>query len=428
MSESEELEMLELENENAHVQKGSEPTGQTPPANPNFEVAGRSQAFAGSAPSYAPPDSTNDSGISPTRALLTNEPTSGFAEDVIRGVPSTIGGLAGGTVGLVAGAPLTVGAAATSAGGAALGGAAGEASRQAVAQAYAGATGRPFTAPGEVLGNVASQGLAQGGGQALGLGLTELAGLARPYANKLGAQSMRAFQGVPEKAGGMLTSDPSIVLDAMSPADASAAYRNFESKTGLTGLSEQIRTTGKAPSEGELEKHLFEVAARTRNGVPSTPQELYHASQAASNLKMMGKMGSPRYASLAREIGEAKGIVDGALEQIHPEYGQLRTDYAQSKAADQLNSVFPLNKNGSPNALRSALAADTAARGAFDGNYLGLLALPLTSPMTSRTVLQGAALLGKVPAPVYRVIGKTAAGAIGSALEQAYMGQRPAIP
>ncbi len=405
----------------------AQPSGVTPPSSSTYEVAGRYNT-PGATPSYAPPDTTSDSGIDFGRALLTNEPTSGIGEDLIRGLPATVGGLAGGTIGLVAGAPLTVGAAATSAGGAALGGAAGESARQGIAQAYAGMTGRQFTPPGEVLKNVGIQGAAQGAGQAAGLGIGEVAKAARPLVNKLGAQVMRVGAGVPEKAGMAAMKNPSMLIDAPSAEAASEGYKAFERYTGLTGLNEQIKLTGKAASEADLEKHLFEVAARARNGVQSTPQELYHASQAASNLNLMGKLGNPRYAGLRAAISDAKSTVDDALEAIFPEYKNIRSDYAKSKAAGEFSSLLPLNKNTTPNVLRGVTAATTAGAGLAAGNPAMLAALPLVSPRFYGTALKGAALAGKVPATVYRVGVQAGAAGAGSALADQYSRMRPALP
>lgn len=357
--------------------------------------------------------------------IITNEPAHGIMGSISRAAPAIAGGLAGAMAAAPYGAPFgPAGVLLAGAGGAVLGGSAMEATRNAVTQGVAGVTGGRFSTPSEVTGNVAREGLAQGAGYLAGEGIGAAGRAARPFINKLGAQAMRVVQAVPEKAGEMAMRNPSMLLEAKTPEAASAAYRDFEGRTGLQGLNAQIETTGKVPSEAELEKHLFEVAARTNNGVSSTPQELYHASQAANNLNQMAKLGNPRYAGLQGAIGRAKATVEQALESIHPEYKGLRTDYANAKAADEFNSLFPLNKNGSPNALRSVVAADTAVRGVFDGNPLSLAVLPLTSPMTSGALLKGAALAGKVPGAAYRVL----PAAVGSELANAYINQRPANP
>lgn len=126
--------------------------------------------------------SETDSGtrISPARALLTNEPTQGLAEDLLRGVPAGLGGAFGGGAGLVGGIPSGPGAVLTSMGGAAAGSAGGEAARQAAANLYARATGKTPTPIAEAAKGVAVQGAVGGLGQGVGLA----AGPVLKYAGK----------------------------------------------------------------------------------------------------------------------------------------------------------------------------------------------------------------------------------------------------
>lgn len=389
----------------------------TAPSDPNYEVAGRSQPAQGR-PTFAPEIVQPQEGANLTRALLTNEPTQGFTEGMVRSAPATVGGM----VGAAGGAGLA------SIPGAALGGAAGESLRQAAVQGYAAKTGGEFTPTGDVLSRVGIEGAAQGVGQGVGLGIGAAAKAIRPTVNKLGAQIMRVGAGVPEKYGEAAMRNPSMLLDAPSMADASAGYKAFEAKTGLRGLGDAVKTQGRFPSEGELEQQLFEVAARARNGVPSTPQELYHASQAASSLKQMGKLGNPRYATLEAAINEAKGAVDDVLESIIPEYKTLRSDYFAAKAGEQFSSFLPLNRNTSPNVLRAVAAGTTAAAGTMAGNPASIAALPLISPRFYGTALKGAALAGRVPSTIPQAVYRVGASRAGSALENAYLQQRPALP
>lgn len=377
-------------------------------------------------------------------ALISNLPTRGILQDIVRGLPTAGGGLVGATAAATASLPFAplAGPFAPAVpiiaglGGAFLGGAAGGASRQAVAQGTAAAFPEaryPILRPGQVIRNVAIEGATQAAGQAVGLGIGAAAKAARPFVNKLGAQVMRVGAGIPERAGEMAMRDPSMLLNAPTKEAASAGYKAFEAKAGITGLGDAVKQAGKFPSEGELEKHLFEVAARVQNGVPSTTQELYHASQAASSLNQLAKMGNPRYAMLKAAISEAKSAVDDTLEAILPEYKTIRTDYAMSKAAGEFSSFFPLNRNQSPNALRSvlagreAIAGGVALAGAGTGNPVAMAALPLISPKFYGTALKGAAIAGKVPAGIFRVGANALTGGTGSALEQAYMRQRPSI-
>lgn len=357
-------------------------------------------------------------------ALLTNLPTEDVGQDIVRGIPAAGGGMLGAIAGAAMGAPFgPIGVIAGGILGAGLGGASGESARQAVSQGTAAAfpeQNYPVATGGEVLRDIGIQGATQAVGQAGGVAIGAAAKAARPFLNKIGAQAMRVGAGIPEKAGMAAMKNPSMLLDAPSQELASEGYKTFERYTGLRGLGDAVKTAGRFPSEGELEKHLFEVAARTRNGAQSTAQELYTASQAASSLKQMGKLGNPRYAMLDKAIGEAKNSVDDALEIILPEYKSLRSDYAASKLSGEFSSLFPLNKNTSPNVLRGTGAAAAAGYGLMSGNPAALAALPLISPMFYGAALRGPALAGRVPGPVYRVMAGAAYGGAGSAVSDAY--------
>jgi hypothetical protein len=287
----------------------------------------------------------------------------------------------------------------------------------------------------DVVKNMGIQGGMQAGGQAVGLGIGAAASAAKPLGSKLGAQVMRVAAAIPEKAGLPAAKSPSSLLNAKSMDAVSEGYRAFERYTGLTGLADQVATMGKFPSEGDLEKQLFEVAARAKNGVSSTPQELYHASQAASSLRQMGKLGNPRYAMLSKAIGDAKGVVDDALEVVYPEYKNLRSDYAGAKMAEQFTGAFPRNANQSPNVLRAYSAGAAGAAGLYSAatgdnrglGVAGVLALPLVSPAVWGAGIKGAAIVGKVPNVVYRVGMQSGASGAASSLAD-YYNRRPALP
>ena len=399
LSEAEELEMLEWENEEAALLD---------------------------APADAPRRAA-DSG----EALLTNLPAQGFRQNLVRGLPAAGGGLAGAAAGAAMGAPFgPLGMAVGGVAGAFLGGSAGEAGRQAVSQGTAVAfpeQNYPVASGREVLRDVGIQGATQAGGQALGLGIGAAAGALRPAATKVGAQVIRVLSGVPSKTGEMVLRNPSTLLDAPGAEASAAAYTAFERYTGLKGLGSAVKAAGKFPGEGELEENLFQAAQKAALGT-ATPQELYIASQAASSLNRLGKMGNPRYAMLKATINESKRAVDDALEAVFPEYKSLRSGYAATKAASQFSTVLPLNVNQSPNVLRTVAATYTAAEGTLGGNPAKLLALPLISPRVYGAAIKGMALAGKIPAGVYQGGVQVAAGGSGSALSDAYEKRRRIAP
>ena len=224
---------------------------------------------------------------------------------------------------------------------------------------------------------------------------------------------------MPEKIGEVAMRNPNILSDAPTVAGASAGYQAFERYTGLKGLGDMVKSSGRFPSEAQLEDMVFGIAKKATEGT-AQPQELYLASQAASNLKKMAKLGNPRYATLEASIIGAKQTVDDALGKIYPEYASLRSDYFAAGVGEEFSSLFPLNKNTSPNVLRAVTAAGTAVAGTLAGQPAALAALPLVSPAFYGLGLRGAAIAGSLPPPAYRVIPQAAAGAIGSYLSDYY--------
>lgn len=137
----------------------AQPSGNTPPPNESFEVAGRYNTPGGT-PSYAPPSTVDDgSQFSATRALLTNDPTKGLAEDFVRGAPAAIGGMVGAAGGVGVGSIPFAG----------LGAAGGEGVRQNFAQLYALANGKELSTPRQVATNMAAQGVTNAAGQGVSL-------------------------------------------------------------------------------------------------------------------------------------------------------------------------------------------------------------------------------------------------------------------
>lgn len=422
-----------------------QPSGQQPPPNPAFEVRGRSQSALGAYPSYAPPaDPTyQGSNISPTRALLTNDPTSGVAEDLLRGVPATLGGIVG--------AATTIPSGPGSIAGAALGGAGGEGLRQGAAQIYAGATGRPFTPPSQVLSGMAIQGGLQGVGQTIPVA----AAAAAPTARRIGAQAIRIGSGVPTKIAEAALRDPDMLLRARPASEVGKEIGDYlgsrtvtESVTDpLTGAVSQVTRPGGlkynveglqelipgkfVPSTADKFDLLNGAMGKLRSGNLGV-QEALVARQQTSKMLSTPNWQNPELAAAKTEIGKALEELDAFIEPQLPEMGGLRQAYRDSKVAEEFSNWLPLNRNSSPNVLRSVLATREAAIGAGAalgmgvGSPAALLALPAISPKFYGTAIKGAALAGKIPAGVYQSGSRLGAGTAGSALEQAYLQRRTA--
>lgn len=383
---------------------------------------------------FAPKDAPNDGpqGISPMRALLTNDPTSGFTEDIIRGIPATIGGMVGGATGLVAGAPLTVGAVGTSMAGASLGGAAGEGLRQTASQLYAGATGREMSSPEQVLGGMASQGVVNGLGQGVGLGGGAAYRATRPAFSRGGAIAMKVAANVPEKSGVYALNDLTRLGKAPSDEAVGQAYDAFHSASGTIGRKEAVARSGDPfDTVSRAVNSMKDAYTKLRAGT-LTVQEAVEASQAGRIIRDMKSRGNEFAQEVAGTADALKGSFDDFIERgmgatrtsktvpvtkpippgvsrvghhaprIKPEplldaYGQplmmetvienpARQGFSEWQAARQaafensvaadFGSALPRNVNGSPNVLRtwSAIgggATSGAATGAMIGGPAG---------------------------------------------------------
>jgi hypothetical protein len=317
--------------------------------NPDFGVSTRTQTARQEAPPYIPMGmgSAPNIDISPTRALLTNEPTSGLAEDFIRGIPAGIGGSFGGA----AGGGVTAGLAAVP--GAAAGAAAGEGTRQALAQSYAALTGKEFTPPQEVIGRTVTQGILGAAGQMGAAGLQRAgtwasgripdfietyfgpnAALTR-YIRGRGANKvltpgnmnpdapMNALEGVQRKLSG--------ARKAAGGAVGAAEDAILESG----GLGQQIDLTDIADDlEAQITKHGFDGPGASLAGkdAKTLKDVLGHMRK--------GNLSAAEAINLKRRLGETLSYSGGRVPEINKTAeGILKK--TTGKIAERINTTFP---------------------------------------------------------------------------------------
>ena len=302
------------------------------------------------------------------------------------------GGLVGGPPGAIAGAAL---------------GGAGARGWQKVGEYASGAKNPLDDTAGKNAWDIGSAGLAQAAGEGLAQGALKLA----PAAQKLGAQLLKAGPAIPEKYGAAALRNPKAVFGAVSPDEAGVAYDAFEAKTGLKGLRQQEWEAGGSNGAKDLEGLVLKAGRKVELGETVSPQELYTASQAANRLRQMAKFGEPAAKDLAGSANVLKGkqLVEDALQDVHPEYQALRQANFNAQAKQAFSSVLPLNKNQSPNALRTVLAgreAMMAAAGALAGQKEGghpvigaMLGPALISPLAAGLAIRGASALAPVAVP-----------------------------
>jgi hypothetical protein len=241
------------------------------------------------------------------RALLTNEPVQSFGEGVLRGTPAAIGGTIGGATGLVAGAPLTIGALATSAGGAALGGGAGEAARQAVAQTYSAFTGRGrVQRPDAVVRDVGVQSALQIPGQVMNLG-TGL--LAKYYGNRLPSM-LKQFVGTPE---------PITQYTQKRGADAVFMPANLDEGAALANVGQA--TTDLAARRSAIGSQIGQAEEAVLSKIGDKAPALRHIREGLDDALYARGITDPKTAGLARS--REAGLLQRLKEVLTPDEVQI---------------------------------------------------------------------------------------------------------
>lgn len=310
--------------------------------------------IAGAVAPYAVNTLKDEAGkpISPTRALLTNDPTSGMAENWLRGAPAAMGKAAG--VGLanilgVAGAPGTAGLSVpagvlASAGTAAAGGAMMEALRQDAVQAYAAMTGRPYSSPSDVLKNVALQGGAAGVGDLIGQALSYTPQVKSPLPQgPLGGNAMPGSLAEAQQMARQAQAAGYTGPETGRPAVVNAANRAYDYMAkNFGGMSQSTIDMAN--------KDAAEVAARTgltREDIGGLSEKIRGTISGAV------KMAQDNYAQVAEQItkGEQKEVIN-LKDSIGPAAAKIAEHFGYSEpvaaTADQSVATGLLDQFGKP--------------------------------------------------------------------------------
>lgn len=252
---------------------------------------------------------------------------------------------------------------------------------------------------------------AEGAFRGAGAGLKMMA----PKMVNAGAQLLNLAPGVTEKYGRKALENLDNLANAPDKKTVQQGYQAFERYTGLKSLRNAGAERGELLlSNSRAEKLVNSAFQKISNGQPVDPQELYEASQAGRFLKDQAKFGDSRQLANLSNVQRAKVAVDDALEKIYPEYKFLRSDAFMNKMAEQFNSVFPLNKNQSPNKLKFWSSILAALGGAGTGNPALIAAPIVTSPAIAGLGIRGASLAKKAAGPAAQLIRKAAPSLIGS--------------
>lgn len=311
--------------------------------------------------------------------------------------------IAGGLIGGVLGAP---GGPAGVIGGAALGGAAGRAIGRDVEYVTGSRDPLKDTALGNA-GDISRAGLGQAAAATAGLQTEAVLKALAPPATKIAAGGLKVMAAIPEKSGEAALRDPAILNRGLLPAQRGAPYEAFERYTGLKGLGTQIENgelKAGDTSNAAYFDHAIDVANRVKagapivdatgkvvtagkasySGEPLTTQDLYSASQKASNLKL-GPFENPGMQKAIKSgvLDRAKDTADTALGKIYEEYSGLRKGNFESHVREDFGTLLPKNKNGTANVLRPVAAIGAAMGGNPE-------ALAFTSPAVWGGMIRGA--------------------------------------
>lgn len=316
-------------------------------------------------------DSVSDSPLETAAAGAARAAGPGLAE-FSRQVLPTAGGMAGAASGAALGAPLgPIGAGLGALGGAYLGGFGG----QSIQTAWEAATNqRGQYTPAEAVAEANRAGMAQVAGEVLGMGAGGIARAAAPGLRKVGTQVLRATAGVPEREGAAVFRDPSILGRAGTVEEAAKAY-----KAGTGGLSGGV----------EQSRALFRKSYLNPEQAANAFDEFWPMREAMTTEEMLTLR--QRMSKAASETtykqGELKRVllgnideIDKHLEGVLPDWSGGKQAYREAKVAEQFKSWLPLNRNLSPNVLRTWTAASAAGYGLAQGAPAMAAALPLISP------------------------------------------------
>ena len=372
LSESEELEMLELENEAALA---AQPTGAKDPY-------GRSIAREES-----------------IRAEYPSEKFARYAEPI-----SQFGGMLAKTPGIGTGL----------AGAATMGV---EIAKQGI-QAVGSEPGTPttFTESGSRIAKAFGRGAA---GEAVGRGVFKGAGMAwgaaSPTVKTATSQVMRGLAGIPQRTAQEVLDNPEILSKALPVKEAGELFGKVIEQSGLKYGPEAVeQITGETISSGgAINKIINETFKKIKSlegyntikgkrvyledmpenaeFVKQLAQEASAARYGLSQMLRAAKFGDPKLKASERVLSQKLETLDDWLEPRIPGFAEARHDYHLAKIKEEFNSLFPRNKNLSPDALRMMLAAGGATTALAAGAPGALVGVAAMSPKAWEYGIRGAA-------------------------------------
>lgn len=249
--------------------------------------------------------------------------------------------------------------------------------------------GEPQTASGN-MADIARTGLVQGAGEALGPIAGRLGQIASPFIQgamkpirKVGAQVIRAASGVPESAAESVLKDPDILSRALPVDEAGKVYA--EAVGGRGGAESSRQMFGRSYLSAEQAADAFDEL-RPAIGAKSlmVDDALTLRQRTMKALNDTGRDKPELRRLLSQNISELDGYIEGFL----PEWNTAKQTYREAKIGEEFGSFLPLNKNLSPNVLRSWAGIASMGKGIAEANPLFIGAGMAVSPKAWGTAIR----------------------------------------
>lgn len=219
----------------------------------------------------------------------------------------------------------------------------------------------------------------------------ETKGGASELATDAATNLLNWFPRIPMRIARKLASDPDMVNRALPFDVVKENYANWAEKHGLRSGQAGMEAIAERTNNSAIPyKEVGEKAYAELKNLDTLPSnadvQLALEGRQAIAEAMRAKWKNPSLGYSNRILLKWQGVLDDVIQRAHPDYNDLRKQYADSATVEHLNHVLPMNQNMSPNKLQLALlmkgAYDAAIAGKpMQGLMAGAAGLATSSPI-----------------------------------------------
>lgn len=235
-------------------------------------------------------------------------------------------------------------------------------------------TPRTFMESGRRIGQAFARGA---GGELLGRGVFKGAQMAGERMIPAGAQFMKVTAGIPEDVGARVLREPSMLRTAPTVEQAGKQFSDVIEQSGnvyaakatkkATGkllLGEQAKIDLLNDSITKIDQVTgFEHLPENAPFIENLTQQALAARYQIGKMLRASKWNDPKLAAERVELKQAEKIIDNWLEPRVPGYSEAVKNYAKAKSVEEFSSWFPRNINKTAAGLRGLLAVGSAGAG-----------------------------------------------------------------